>query len=153
MYWNPTPLPPSLSFPLPPSLLCLFQTLIINEAKQDGFLLHFFNQVPVINVNQIVTFLVFANYRTSGVSKVTRRCFSFLCSWLDDLFRQYICHLMLSQSVYREITEWSYDQRALFLVKKRLKTRRLLHGLYLSIYSSDRKYMFSVKQKLVLIIA
>ena len=46
-----TPLPP-----FPPSLLCLFQTLIINEAKQDAPL--FLNEVPVINVNQIVTFIV-----------------------------------------------------------------------------------------------
>ena len=42
--------------PLPPSLLCLFQTLIINEAKQDAPF--FLNEVPVINVNQIVTFIV-----------------------------------------------------------------------------------------------
>ena len=51
----PSPFP---LLPLPPLLLCLFQTLIINEAKQDAFpLLHFFNYVPVINVNQVVTLL------------------------------------------------------------------------------------------------
>ena len=51
----PPPLPSPLP-PFPPSLLCLFQTLIINEAKQDAPL--FLNEVPVINVNQIVTFIV-----------------------------------------------------------------------------------------------
>ena len=52
----PSPFP---LLPLPPLLLCLFQTLIINEANQDAFpLLHFFNYVPVINVNQVVTLLV-----------------------------------------------------------------------------------------------
>ena len=55
-------IPPPTSFPLiplppfTPSLLCLFQTLIINEANQDAPL--FLNEVPVINVNQIVTFIV-----------------------------------------------------------------------------------------------
>ena len=51
----PPPLPSPFP-PFPPSLLCLFQTLIINEAKQDAPL--FLNEVPVINVNQIVTFIV-----------------------------------------------------------------------------------------------
>ena len=33
VYWTPPPPPPP--FPFPPSLLCLFETPIINEAKQD----------------------------------------------------------------------------------------------------------------------
>ena len=52
---SPPPLPSPLP-PFPPSPLCLCQTLIINEAKQDAPL--FLNEVPVINVNQIVTFIV-----------------------------------------------------------------------------------------------
>ena len=40
------------------------------------------------------------------MSKVT--CFSFLCSFLSDLVRQYICHLMLSQwNAESKSLEWS----------------------------------------------
>ena len=42
VYWKPPPPSPFPLLPLPPLLLCLFQTLIINEAKQGAFpLLHF----------------------------------------------------------------------------------------------------------------
>ena len=49
-------LPPYPPSPLPPFPSLFVSTLIINEAKQDAPL--FPNEVPVINVNQIVTFIV-----------------------------------------------------------------------------------------------
>ena len=81
----------------------------------------------------------------SGVSKVTRRCFSFLYSLLNNFFRQYINFAIwcwASHSTVRLQNNLMINE--LFFGKKRWQTRRLLHGLYSSFNSSDRKYIFSV---------
>ena len=121
-------------------------------------------------MKQIVTLLVFANWKKkkkdvkhrincykANWPRLTQSVeqFSVECQkWHVAVFHSSVLYLTIFQTIYlpfdAEPVTLPWDYRIILwstsslLVKKRLQTRRLLHGLYSSFNSSDRKYIFSV---------